>query len=538
LAKWRIGEAAPYAKEHPSFAASAPRPKFCERRLAAHRARQRAAEGGFTLIELVIVCAVLPMVMGAIAVGILSVFSLQTSVSNRLTDSGDAQLVSLHWQNDVQSASEITTNSSPTNPGPCLRTGSGQAVLMSMQLGNGSEITYGASQSGSDKGYDLWRNVCPTGTTTPSGRTLIAHDIPASVVPGSTTYDPTTPAVKITCSSGTACAVVQPGPPPTFAYANGWVSTLGISGVTFAVKAPDSGFSYSVTALPVATANSSQLVQVSTPSTGCGFAVATSGTYGPTLCFVDFSPWNSQTAATGVTCPSGALPMSANVSNTPFTLDLCMSVTASNCGAQSCTGSTSAPAACGVAPRSGFNDITAVPLPTYTCPGNDGSGSEAFLGNNGFYTGVAGSPALYTVAQGSTAVVNITNIALLNSNGVAATGWQLVTGDAESTDGSAESITWVSDQNLGLLPNSTNSPIGNACGSSGQFAPPNYNTLSGSAGGLSGIGHTTVECTNPVGSAGVNHTGTAMLQAATPTSLKVTLVGSGLQAMFLGVILP
>jgi hypothetical protein len=307
------------------------------------------------------------------------------------------------------------------------------------------------------------------------------------------------------------------------------VSTLGISGVTFEVTAPESGFNYQVTAVPVATANSSQLAQVSTPSTGCGFAVATSGTYAPTLCFVDFTPWNTQTRAAGLTCAGSALPMAANVASTPFTLEFCMSVTATTSGGSTIpSGPTSAPAACGVAPRNGYNDITAVPLPTYTCPGNDGSGSEAFLGNNGFYTGVPGSPALYTVAQGSTAVVSITNIALLNSNGVAATGWQLVTGDAESTDGSGESITWTSNQKLGLLPNSTNSPIGNACGSSGQYAPPNYNTLSGSAGGF----------VHSTGTAGVNHTGTAMLQAATPSSLTVTLVGSGLQAMFLGVILP
>ena len=58
-------------------------------------------------------------------------------------------------------------------------------------------------------------------------------------------------------------------------------------------------------------------------------------------------------------------------------------------------------AACGVAARSGYNDITAVPLPTYACP----PGSEAFLGNNGFYTGVPGNPALYTVRQGRSATV-------------------------------------------------------------------------------------------------------------------------------------
>jgi len=483
----------------------------------------------------------MPLVIGALAVGILSVFSLQSSVTNRLTDSGDAQVVSLHVQNDVQSAVDITTNSAPpTSPPPCVPTGSSQVQLMAMQLGNGNEITYGTAQSSTDKGYDLWRNVCSSGSTTPNDSDIVAHDLPSSVV--------TTSPVTITCTSSFAAAACLAGPGNTQAYQNGWVSTLGVTGVTFKVTAPESNYTYQVTAVPVATANSSQLAQVSNPSTGCGFATANTGTYYGTLCFVNFAPWNpnpitgQQQPAQGVTCQSGAFPMSANISNTPFTLDFCLSVSShfnsnctgdgwpANCNGQAITGPTSAGTACGVSARSGYNDISAVPLPTYTCPGNNGTGSEAFLGNNGFYTGVAGDPALYTVDEGSTSVITITSIELLSSNGVPATNWQLVTGDAESTDQS-EYITWQSNQSLSLLPNSANSPVGNACGSSGQYAPPNYDNVNG----LVGVGTTTVECEN---SPSENHTGTAMLNAMTPTSLTVTLFGTGLQAMFLGVILP
>ena len=175
--------------------------------------------------------------------------------------------------------------------------------------------------------------------------------------------------------------------------------------------------------------------------------------------------------------------------------------------------------------RVGYDDIAAVPLPTYASPPT----SEAFLGNNGFYTGVPGNAGLYTIDQGSTATVNITNIQVLNSNGVAATSWELVTGDAESTD-TSESITWTSNQNLSLLPNSPNSPIGNACDSTGQYAPPAYNPNA-----LTGVGTTTVTCN---ATASRDHTGTTMLEATTPSSLTVTLNGTGLQAMFLGVLLP
>jgi len=206
--------------------------------------------------------------------------------------------------------------------------------------------------------------------------------------------------------------------------------------------------------------------------------------------------------------------MSASISNTPFILTFCLSVSA-QAGVQPITGATSQ------GPRVGWNDITAYPLPTYASPPT----SEAFLGNNGFYTGVPGNPALYTVDTGSVAVVSITNLHLETSSGVPATNWELVTGDAESTDQN-ESITWTSNQTLQLVPNSSNSDVGNSCDSTA----PGYNATY-----LTGVGTTTVQCSSPVSA---DHTGAVMLESTTPSSLTVTLNGSGLQGMFLGVLLP
>ena len=104
-----------------------------------------------------------------------------------------------------------------------------------------------------------------------------------------------------------------------------------------------------------------------------------------------------------------------------------------------------------------------------------------------------------------------------------------MTGDAESTDPS-ESITWTSDQNLNLVPNSANSRWAMPATDAGQHAPPTYNPSS-----LTGVGTTTVTCST---TNSTDHTGTVMLEATTPSSLTVTLVGTGLQAMFLGVLLP
>ena len=131
-------------------------------------------------------------------------------------------------------------------------------------------------------------------------------------------------------------------------------------------------------------------------------------------------------------------------------------------------------------------------------------------------------PAFYQTQEGSTSVVSITNIQVLDSNGKPATGWGIVTGDAESTD-QGESMTWTSDQALNLIPNSPASPIGNACA-----APV-------SPDGLTGVGTTTVTCSATVSS---DKTGTVMLEASQPSSLTVQMVGTGLEAMFIGLLLP
>ncbi len=474
------------------------------------------SEGGFTLIELVVATAIMPLVFGAIAVGLIAVFSSQTTVSADLTDQTDAQVVSANFQTDVQSAAQITTFASSTGPAPCVPASSPQTQVFGLVLGNQSEITYAIAPVTNTNTYDLYRNVCTGGTLTESH--AVARDLPSSAVPASQNFlDP----VTITCTAGASACALTGGTP---AYATGWQPTQGVTGVTFMVTAPGSNYKYTLTAVPAASVSSTQLAPVVTPSSTCGFALPTTGTYASSLCFVDFTNWNTQTGATGsgLTC-AGGIPMSTNVANTPFILTFCISVSAVDNHNNQITGATSAGAACGVAARSGYNDITAVPLPTYSCP----PGSEAFLGNNGFYTGVPGDPALYTVDEGSTATVKITQIHLQTAAGVPASNWQLVTGDAESTD-NLESITWSSDQNLQLLNNSTNSPVGNDCSS----APPGYNATY-----LTGLGGKTVKCSVAPNDPGADHTGSVMLEAAAPNQLTVTLVGHGLQATFLGVLL-
>ena len=237
--------------------------------------------------------------------------------------------------------------------------------------------------------------------------------------------------------------------------------------MTYNVTEPESKYVYTLTATPNAAANSTTLPPAGT-TPGGGFAVPGTGTYSKTLFFVNFANWNSQTKATGVMFPQ-RVPMSAVIADSPDTLTFCLSVSATDSNGNALMGTTnsSAGAPCNEV-RDGWNDVAAVPLPTYTCPPL----GEAYLGNNGFYTPTVGEgdPALYSVDLGSTAVITMSNIEILGATGIEATGWQLVTGDAESTD-TGESLQWVSTpatSTFTLVPNSPTSEIGNACNGAPQ----------------------------------------------------------------------
>jgi prepilin-type N-terminal cleavage/methylation domain-containing protein len=428
-------------------------------------------ESGFTLVELLVVLIVLPLVVGAISVGLISVFSLQGGVTSRFADSGDAQVVSANFVKDVQSASQLTTVSSSTGPAPC----GSSSQLLGLLWGNGTEVSYVdvPESTGTSTTYSLFRYVCQGGVTaTPAQTSVVSHDMPNP----SGQPDP---------------VVISPSASNT-AAASGWISAQGVTAVTFGITEPGSKYAYTLTGLPSASTPASQASNLATPlTTTCGAATLGTGTYASTLCFVDFTSYSATQAASPL-CQK----MAAGITGTPYTLTFCLSV----------AGGAVVPAT----------------IPTYFDPPT----SEAFLGNNGFYTGIPGNPALYQHTESTTTTVTITNIAVLDSNGTPASGWELVSGDAESTD-AGESMTWTSNQDLSLLPNSTTSQIGNACA-----APTTANPA---AIDLTGVGSLSVTCGATVSS---DKTGTVMLQAPAPTTMTVQMVGGGLEAMFLGMLLP
>jgi prepilin-type N-terminal cleavage/methylation domain-containing protein len=452
------------------------------------RLRRKHGDGGFSLIELLVVLAVLPIIVAALSIAIIAMLNLQGSTTNSLADSSDAQTVSAYYEQDVQSASNITTSATTTQCGPGTQILGLEWNLNPQTSQYASVVSY--VEVGTTPNLSLVRQFCAAGySATPTSRSYVSHDLPTG---------PLVPTITPSTDAAGASA--------------GWFSAIGLQGISLSVAEPGSKFTYTLFSVPRTSVSASQLTGVGTPTASCNFATPTTGTYASTLCFVDFSSYNY--LSTSHTCPGNpALGqwMTAAIVNTPYTLSFCI--------LSSATPSTSTGTLCntGTGPQYPAT-VVPCPLPTYFAA----PASEAFLGNNGFYTGVPGKPALYENAEGTTASVTISNIQLLNSNGATATGWELVTGDAESTD-AGESMTWTSDQLLNLLPNSATSPIGNAC----AYPMPGQ--------GLTGAGTSVVTCKSSVNS---DKTGTVMLEAAAPTKLSVQMVGTGLEAMFMGVLLP
>jgi prepilin-type N-terminal cleavage/methylation domain-containing protein len=496
-------------------------------------------EEGFTLIELVVVVVVLPVVLGGIAAALIAVFSLQAQTTNRLTSSNDALFGAANFNKDVQSASQVTTQ-----PTPGCGAATGQTQLLGLQWGfnqalNGglggyeTVVSYVTAPLTSNK-TRLIRQVCTSGASqSPTSQLTVSYDY------GATPGNPVT---------------INPSSDQT-AAASGWTYTEGsinpilppITGITINVTEPASGvqggkpYSYQLTGLPGQSTPSGSTTNLSsTQNPGCNFASPGSGTYAQSLCFADFS-YTGPTV--GVTCSNGQTPMDLPIAKTPYSLSFCL--------------------------KESGAPVTTHVFPTYYSP--TGGQSEAFLGNNGFYAGVGGKPALYQTASGLT-VVTISNIRVLDAVGNAAANWTVVTGDAESTDtnewsvysntSSPSPIAW------SILPNNGSADLwGNACyndqntsnngalsytgpvpatnasvGTPASGPPPAGNwtnlTINTSQNYLTNA--TSVLCEEDIQ---LNKTGTMMLAAqepqgsSAPQSVTVTMYGNGLEAMFLGVLL-
>src|ERR1700722_14079501 len=193
------------------------------------------SEEGFSLIELLVVVVVLPVIVGAIALALISVFSLQGKASSSLTASGDAQVVSANYVGDVQSSNWITTNAAYM----CTTTGTSVLAITSDTSNPGAASTWSPSNSPTVVTYaivpegssnSLFRTVCSGGSATPTFSTVVSHNVPACVLPCQLT--------TITPASASSVA------------STGWAAAPGISGVNLTITEVSSNYTDNLTAVP------------------------------------------------------------------------------------------------------------------------------------------------------------------------------------------------------------------------------------------------------------------------------------------------
>jgi len=471
-------------------------------RFITKRAHDQKFDEGFTLVELLIVVTVLPLIIGALSAGLIAVFSLQSSVSNRLGDTADSQVISSMFENDVQSAASVSTAPSDT-AGQCGPASQVQLLGLASnanvsQGGYETIVSYAEVQNGTS--WNLVRQFCSAGySTSPNSSTTISYNLeqPCTVLITTACQEPPT----IYETTGAVANPLSWTP-----VLNTSTPTQNVEKIEFALAAPHAteaggAYQYTLTAIPAA---SSPAVSAGgspiTPSTttGCNFASAGTGTYASTMCLVDFS---SLTGNNMLAAQQGCLEMSVALPG-GSTLYFCLGITGVS-----------------VAPKA---------LPTWSDAflGNSCAGSTSCSTGTPFYTGISGQPALYQTGGGST-TITISQLSVINAQGVPATGWEVVGADAESTD-MGESISWTSSTPLTILNNNESydtpsDPVGNAC-NSGVGLTETTSDLS-------------VTCAVP---SNVNiglKTGTAMVWATTPKTWTTTLVGGGLQAMAFGLLL-
>jgi prepilin-type N-terminal cleavage/methylation domain-containing protein len=498
-------------------------------------------EDGFTLVELLIVTTVLPLIIGALSVGLISVFSLQSGVASRLANTSDAQVVAANYQSDIQGSSFITT--APSNTDQC-GAGTGTQLLglwSNVKSPNQVLVSYVSVPvvSGSTTTYSLERLYCSgvaqNWEQTPTITTL-ANNLPQSQ-----------PAPTVTCVASIAASVCS----NTLAGQQ-WLSSQNISEVSMTIAEPSTAansttgaYTYSLVSSPAAsssTGNSGSPVNTQA-TTNCYKASPGSGPLANNLCFVDFTPLSNPAYMAVAETPGTCLEMSASL-GPAYNYDklfFCISITEPN-GSNPTTGATP-------------TDPQPWPVPTY---------SGAFFGNlvtvgghsYAFYTGIPGEPAIYErVKNASYAdLTNITfsDITVVTGSNALATNWAIVSADAESTDatnttaGDYEGLVWTANTPLSVVPNDipvldgTNEAYaaGNACLSD--------QTVSGLVGGVGTATPDTISCNPVMGNeqeTGNQKTGAAMVMATTPSTLTVQLISGGndnpgLQGIVFGMYLP
>lgn len=136
-------------------------------------------EDGFTLIELLMVILIIPIIMGAVAAVLITSLKDETGVSTRIADSSDAQVTSVLFVRDVQSAADVTTDSALTTT--CGAPGTGTTFLLglgwnSLQMTVSYRLLPSTKTASGTQLYEVERQFCQGGSQTPTSTVIVLHD--------------------------------------------------------------------------------------------------------------------------------------------------------------------------------------------------------------------------------------------------------------------------------------------------------------------------------------------------------------------------
>jgi prepilin-type N-terminal cleavage/methylation domain-containing protein len=456
------------------------------------RRRKNHRDDGFTLVELLITLTILPIVIGSLSLGIIAVFSLNSQTSGRFADTSDSQVVASTYQNDVQSAGYITTDSDSSpqcgagtgtqllalESVPNQKTGDFQTVISSVAVPTGTT-------------YSLERLYCTGGDVSPQSATTLAFNLPS---PTAATAPLTPP--SITCASGASPSICSASGQQ---WTQGFVPAQDIATVSFNVTEPETtsnpsqatSYNYVLAASPAASTSFNSGGVASTPAAVCESTVGLANGPDPGgLCFIDFSGLTQNDLAVAET-PDQCYNMSVAIGTSDI-LHFCLGISSNNANE-------------GVVP-------TALPSDTY-----------AGLGNT-VYAGVGGEPGLYMnpyIGESTTLTMSLSGFNLVDAaTGQPVTSWTFMSADAETTN-TPEYITWTSNNTISVVNDAGSgaaNPDGNACP-------------------ITGGGTTTVKCTGTLGSESAPLTGAAMVSISGTNLSSLTVSMNNYQAVAFGMLL-